>query len=168
MPKMTEGTKWRPAARSLHSLAESKRLKLRGERLQMVRRLWLLTCAGLALWVLGWKSGSSVWVGWFYKRVVPHWASGHGGWLDVWADRCHARRTWLLSSLAIRGQLYSDRIGKKKRESWQVNESILMYMVLQKTEKRVWEKLTCRDWMATKFGWCFVNDNCISQKACWH
>lgn len=115
MPKMTEGTKWRPAASSLHSLAESKRLKLRGERLQMVRRLWLLTCAGLALWVLGWKSGSSVWVGWFYKRVVPHWASGHGGWLDVWADRCHARRTWLLSSLAIRGQLYSDRIGKKKK-----------------------------------------------------
>lgn len=72
---------------------------------------------------MGWKGGGAVWVSWFYQRVVPHLAPGHGGRLNVWADRRHTRRTCMLSGLAIRGQLFSEREEETKKEA--VSEAVV-------------------------------------------
>lgn len=58
---------------------------------------------------MGWEGGGAVWVGWFYQWVLPHLATGHGGRLDVRADRRHPRRPSVLTGLSLRGQLYMER-----------------------------------------------------------
>lgn len=87
---------------------------------------------------MGWKGGGAVWVSWFYQWVVPHWAPGHGGRLDVWANRRHTRRTCMLSSLAIRGQLYSEREEETKKEAVseaKANENNLIHLYYRRKQR---------------------------------
>ncbi|KAF3842063.1 hypothetical protein F7725_024014 [Dissostichus mawsoni] len=75
------------------SVVVDLRFKGRGAAVHTLCGLRLLTWAGLALRVVGREGCRAVWVGWFYEQLVPHWAPGHGGRLDVRADRRHTRRT---------------------------------------------------------------------------
>lgn len=95
----------------------------------------LFTCARLAAWVMGWKGGGAVWVGRFHYRVVPHCATGHGGRLDIRADCSNARRTCMLSSLAIRGQLCSDKVKETERAE-KVSEIHLFYLYYKERVER--------------------------------
>lgn len=70
----------------------------------------MFTCAWVTSWVVRWQSGSSVWVSWFYQWVLPHLATGHSGWLDVWTNCCDPRWACVLTGLSVRGQLYIKRV----------------------------------------------------------
>lgn len=95
----------------------------------------LFTCARLAAWVMGWKGGGAVWVRRFHYRVVPHCATGHGGRLDIRADCSNARRTCMLSSLAIGGQLCSDKV-KETEKVEKVSEINLFYLYYKERVER--------------------------------
>lgn len=100
---------------------------------------FLITCASLALWVVGRQRGSAVRVGWFHKQLVSHWAPGHGGRLYVWADRCHTRWTRLLSGLAIRGLLFSEREEQRNGRRAEVYLDKVSDEITKKKD-RVWHK----------------------------
>lgn len=95
----------------------------------------LFTCTSLAAGVMGWKGGGAVWVGRFHYWVVPHCATGHGGRLDIRADCGNARRTCMLSSLAIRGQLCSDKVKQTERAE-KVSEINLLYLYYKERAER--------------------------------
>lgn len=101
-----------------------------------------LTCASLATLLLCRKSGGAVRVGGFHHRVVPHCATGHGGRLDVRAHRSNARRTGVLSGLAVRGQL---RSATRKRQEEQMS-SVRTWWYMSKRERLpVWLEVLCFD-----------------------
>lgn len=112
--------------------------------------VWMLTCPRFALWLVGWEGGSAVWVGRFYKQIVSHWAPRHSGRLDVRTDRCHTRRTRLLSGLGIGGQLYSERVQKVKRRL--VSESNLKSLYYSRPQKgnTIFRQMNINDRMTIK------------------
>lgn len=104
----------------------------------LTRQTWrvLFTCASLAPWVMCREGGGAVRVGWFHHRVVPHCAAGHGGRLDVRAHRGNARRTCVLSGLAVGGQLCGET-GQRQKEQTRSVETLLY---LSYKRSRVWQR----------------------------